>query len=438
MVVGGVAVITVACARRRQRSPQGRAGASPAAPAGQARRPSRSGPRMGVPGHRAVAHPEPGLLHHPHGPRAAVGLTGGLAAAHPRDGRPRADLHLPGPPRPAAHRGLGHAVLRVQRGRRRPDRQRLVVRRARARAARRGGREAGADAVRQTSRDGWDCGTPLAALTDPNRNAMLAIAMNGQPLPVQHGFPVRMVVPGLYGYVSATKWLVDLEVTTFDKFSAYWTERGWSEKGPVKTQSRIDVPAQRGDGEGRDAARSAAAPGPSTPGSRRWSSSSTAPPGRRPSWAGCPAPTPGCSGPARSTSPPASTVSWSGRPTVGLHPDRGQDRRGARRRHRMGLHSVQRPVVFSRGGLGMAEQVASRRGVLFGALLLGAGVAVSSRCVRARAHPRLRGAAVLGLLRPRRLQVLDRDASCSSWRWCSWSRRCGSTASSGARRPLRG
>ncbi len=100
----------------------------------------------------------------------------------------------------------------------------------------------GADAVRQTSHDGWDCGTPLAALTDPQRNAMLAIAMNGQPLPVQHGFPVRMVVPGLYGYVSATKWLVDLEVTSFDKFSAFWTQRGWSAKGPVKTQSRIDVP----------------------------------------------------------------------------------------------------------------------------------------------------------------------------------------------------
>ena len=100
----------------------------------------------------------------------------------------------------------------------------------------------GADAVRQTSRDGWDCGTPLRALTD-DRNAMLAVAMNGKPLPVEHGFPVRMVVPGLYGYVSATKWLVDLEVTSFDKFSAFWTERGWSERGPVKTQSRIDVPA---------------------------------------------------------------------------------------------------------------------------------------------------------------------------------------------------
>jgi DMSO/TMAO reductase YedYZ molybdopterin-dependent catalytic subunit len=100
----------------------------------------------------------------------------------------------------------------------------------------------GADAVKQTSEDGWTCGTPLSALTDPDRQAMLAIAMNGKPLPIEHGFPVRMVVPGLYGYVSATKWLVDLEVTTFSSFSAYWTERGWSEKGPVKTESRIDVP----------------------------------------------------------------------------------------------------------------------------------------------------------------------------------------------------
>lgn len=99
----------------------------------------------------------------------------------------------------------------------------------------------GADAVLQTSHDGWNCATPLEALTD-ERNALLAIAMNGQPLPVRHGFPVRMVVPGLYGFVSATKWVVDLEVTRFDRVEAYWTQRGWSEKGPVKTQSRIDVP----------------------------------------------------------------------------------------------------------------------------------------------------------------------------------------------------
>ena len=104
------------------------------------------------------------------------------------------------------------------------------------------GVRAGADAVRQTSKDGWTCGTPLSALTDPSRNAMLAVAMNGKPLPVEHGFPVRMVVPGLYGYVSATKWLVDLEVTRFSDFSAYWTQRGWAPRGPVKTESRIDVP----------------------------------------------------------------------------------------------------------------------------------------------------------------------------------------------------
>lgn len=98
-----------------------------------------------------------------------------------------------------------------------------------------------ADAVLQTSVDGWNCGTPLEVLTD-GRNAMLAVAMNGEPLPLEHGFPVRMVVPGLYGYVSATKWVVDLEVTRFSKFTAYWTKRGWAAKGPVKTESRIDVP----------------------------------------------------------------------------------------------------------------------------------------------------------------------------------------------------
>ena len=96
------------------------------------------------------------------------------------------------------------------------------------------GVQAGADAVKQTSQDGWTCGTPIEALTD-DRNAMLAVAMNGRPLPVDHGFPVRMIVPGLYGYVSATKWVVDLEVTRFADFSAYWTDRGWSSKGPVKT-----------------------------------------------------------------------------------------------------------------------------------------------------------------------------------------------------------
>lgn len=101
---------------------------------------------------------------------------------------------------------------------------------------------AGADMVLSTSADGWTAGTPLSALTDPGRDALLAVGMAGAPLPVEHGFPVRMVVPGLYGYVSATKWLVDLEVTRFDRAQGYWTPRGWSALGPIKTASRIDVP----------------------------------------------------------------------------------------------------------------------------------------------------------------------------------------------------
>lgn len=99
-----------------------------------------------------------------------------------------------------------------------------------------------ADMVLSTSADGWTAGTPLEALTD-ERSSLLAVGMNGEPLPAQHGFPVRMVVPGLYGYVSATKWVVDLEVTSFAKDEGYWTPRGWSERGPIKTASRIDVPS---------------------------------------------------------------------------------------------------------------------------------------------------------------------------------------------------
>ncbi|MFC6344695.1 molybdopterin-dependent oxidoreductase, partial [Nocardioides hankookensis] len=108
------------------------------------------------------------------------------------------------------------------------------------------GVQPGADAVLQTSDDGWTCGTPLEALTD-DRNAMLAIAMNGRPLPIDHGFPVRTIVPGLYGYVSACKWVVEMKVTRFADISAYWTDRGWGERGPVKMASRIDVPEDGGD-----------------------------------------------------------------------------------------------------------------------------------------------------------------------------------------------
>lgn len=103
----------------------------------------------------------------------------------------------------------------------------------------------GADMVMSRSIDGFTAGTPLAVLQEEDRDSLLAIGMNGEPLPVEHGFPARLVVPGLYGYVSATKWVTSLEVTRFSKASAYWTDRGWSVEGPVKTQSRIDVPTDR-------------------------------------------------------------------------------------------------------------------------------------------------------------------------------------------------
>ncbi|KUI20575.1 oxidoreductase [Mycobacterium sp. GA-1285] len=98
-----------------------------------------------------------------------------------------------------------------------------------------------ADMVLSMSIDGFTAGTPVEALTD-DRGALLAIGMNGEPLPTDHGYPARLVVPGLYGYVSATKWVVDLEVTQFDRAEAYWTRLGWSPRGPIKTESRIDVP----------------------------------------------------------------------------------------------------------------------------------------------------------------------------------------------------
>ncbi|QPZ37338.1 molybdopterin-dependent oxidoreductase [Paramicrobacterium chengjingii] len=102
--------------------------------------------------------------------------------------------------------------------------------------------QAGADMVLSHSIDGFTAGTPLEILQEEDRDCFLAVGMNGEPLPPEHGFPVRMVVPGLYGYVSATKWVVELELTTYDRSRAYWTDRGWSAKGPVKTCSRIDVP----------------------------------------------------------------------------------------------------------------------------------------------------------------------------------------------------
>jgi len=104
------------------------------------------------------------------------------------------------------------------------------------------GIQAGADQLMCTSVDGFTSGTPVQTVMD-GRDALLAVAMNGTALPVAHGFPARMVVPGLYGYVSATKWVTDINVTTFANNYAYWAQRGWSQQAPIKTECRIDVPS---------------------------------------------------------------------------------------------------------------------------------------------------------------------------------------------------
>jgi DMSO/TMAO reductase YedYZ molybdopterin-dependent catalytic subunit len=98
-----------------------------------------------------------------------------------------------------------------------------------------------ADQILSTDVDGMTISTPLALATD-GRDAMIAVGMNGAPLPREHGFPARMVVPGLYGFISACKWINRMTLTTYDADTAYWTERGWSEQAPIKVESRIDTP----------------------------------------------------------------------------------------------------------------------------------------------------------------------------------------------------
>lgn len=108
--------------------------------------------------------------------------------------------------------------------------------------------QAGADQLFSTSDDGFTAGSPLDYVLE---RGLIAIGMNGQPLPAEHGFPARLVVPGLYGYVSATKWVTDLDVTTFAKEQGYWIPRGWATRAPIKTSSRIDRPKRMGKVQGR-------------------------------------------------------------------------------------------------------------------------------------------------------------------------------------------
>jgi DMSO/TMAO reductase YedYZ molybdopterin-dependent catalytic subunit len=103
------------------------------------------------------------------------------------------------------------------------------------------GVQPGADQVVGRSVDGFACGFPVADAMD-GRDALVVVGMNGEPLPIEHGFPVRLVVPGLYGFVSATKWLTEIELTTFSEFDHYWLRRGWAQRAPIKLMSRIDTP----------------------------------------------------------------------------------------------------------------------------------------------------------------------------------------------------
>ncbi|KOX11373.1 molybdopterin-binding oxidoreductase [Nocardiopsis sp. NRRL B-16309] len=110
---------------------------------------------------------------------------------------------------------------------------------------RRAGVQSGADQILSTSDDGWTCGTPTEVVMD-GRDALLAVGMGGEPLPHEHGYPARMVVPGLYGFVSATKWVTDIKLTRFADERAYWARRDWAVRAPIKVMSRVDVPAPLG------------------------------------------------------------------------------------------------------------------------------------------------------------------------------------------------
>lgn len=98
-----------------------------------------------------------------------------------------------------------------------------------------------ADQLVGRSVDGYTCGFPVDAASD-GRTCLVAVGMNGEALPLEHGFPARLVTAGLYGYISATKWLTEIELTTFDAFDSYWVPRGYADRAPIKTQCRIDVP----------------------------------------------------------------------------------------------------------------------------------------------------------------------------------------------------
>ena len=180
--------------------------------------------------------------------------------------------------------------------------------------------------------DGWTAGMPTAWVMDPAREPMIALKMNDEPLPPAHGYPARLIVPGLYGYVSATKWLTELELTTLEAFDGYWVPLGWAKEAPILTQSRIDTP--RGGVAPGQVADRRASPGRPTAASRGSRSRSTAP-GATP---GCRrrSPTrPGSSGSPTGRRRPASTSSGPRDRRDRRRPERAAVAAGARRRPRL-------------------------------------------------------------------------------------------------------
>ena len=273
-------------------------------------------------------------------------------------------------------------MLRLQRGRRRPDLERAWsgVRIADVLAEARRPRRTPTRCCRRSA-DGWTAGTPLTALTD-DRDAMFAVAMNGEPLTPEHGFPVRMVVPGLYGYVSATKWVVDLEVTRFDRFTAFWTDRGWSAEG--SDQDRVaDRRARQRAPVVAGRRRSPASPGRSTPASTRSrcrSATTTGSPCElgatsRPSTAGG-------SGRTGGTPSPAATRSRCGPPTRrGYTQTEDRGRRRPRRSHRL-AHDLRRRQLISPRSRHVGQVSARSPGSSAPTVVRGRARCGSSRCPR--------------------------------------------------------
>ena len=160
----------------------------------------------------------------------------------------------------------------------------------------RAGVQAGATQVVGRSFDGWTAGFPTAWLDVAEREALVAVAMNGDPLPPEHGYPARLIVPGLFGYVSATKWLTNIELTTLEAFNGYWVPLGWAKEAPILTQSRIDVPGSGASLERRRAAGGRRRLGAGPRRRARWRCRSTTGRGRRPSCRPRSRTRPGCSG----------------------------------------------------------------------------------------------------------------------------------------------